>query len=57
MDGSEGILESAVSGTRPCVLHGNGDDGKVVLQQLVERLQEAGWLQKRLNTGEKYGGW
>jgi hypothetical protein len=57
MDGSEGVLDSAVSGTQPCVLHGNGDDGKVVLQEVVERLQAAGWLEKRAKKGEKYGGW
>eukprot|EP00937_MAST-01D_sp_MAST-1D-sp2_P007512 g7512.t1 len=39
-----GTLWSNTTNNRPCVLHGNGKDGKSTIALLAKRFQDAGWL-------------
>ena len=43
--GHPGRLYSAVSGTEPCLVHGNGRDGKSMIKLFTEKFVQQGWIQ------------
>jgi len=56
--GAQGTVHSSISNTTPCVLHGNGDDGKPVLDALTQMLADSKWLDLPDRGGRaKYKGW
>lgn len=54
---AEGLVKSRLTGTSPCLLHGNGDDGKEVLDALAQELRKGRFLPPRGKGSAKYGGW
>jgi hypothetical protein len=57
VNAAEGIVKSRMTGTLPCLLHGNGDDGKLVLDMVAQELRKSGFLPPRKKGSTKYGGW
>ena len=45
VDGVPGRLFSAVSQTEPCLVHGNGRDGKDMIKLFTDKFENEGWIQ------------
>lgn len=54
---ARGVVRSRLTGGEPCLLHGNGDDGKLVLDAFFTKLANVGFLPRRAAGSTKYGGW
>lgn len=43
-EGPQGSFLSNVTKTRPCVVHGNGKDGKETINKFIKRFRKSGWI-------------